>query len=255
MKAVIEELLESWTTEQRTVELRQRERRADATRFVAIHSLAAHVHRLGGAALILVGADRTLESMPIVRCAYESALTAMWLAQNEAGGGAFVSEFSRQQRATERSLAKSNNPKFASAVNLPYVDAPDIASNSAAQARAFEQMCGDFDGGVDLYIYYRLMSAYSHAGLRVVEEYIRPTEDGADVASLLKTPRFESGGMWLFFLAASLIWGGTAFDYIDVARRRRSDLRRAARTIGIVRDLQLTNAAQARSSRGAPRAT
>lgn len=254
LKAVIRDLLDGWSTEAGSVDLGQRNRRPDPGRFVAIHSLAAHVHRLGGAALMLSDAERPLEAMPLVRLAFESAITAMWLAQNEEGGRAFVNEFGRQQRAMRQALLKSSNPTFASGGNdLPYVDASDLHSNSDVQARAFQQMCEDFNGGTDLYIYYRLMSSYSHPGVRLVEEYIVPTDDGDDVKGLLNVPRFSPNGMWLFMLAASLIWAGTAFDYIEVTRKRRSELRTAARTIGVVRDLQLTPTATARSSKRAPR--
>lgn len=254
LTGVIRGLLDGWAIESESVDLGQRDRRPDPARFVAVHSLAAHVHRLADAALILMEADRPLEAMPLVRLAFESAITAMWLAQNEEGGRALVNEFSRQQRATRQSLSKSKNPAFAAQeLDLSYVDAPDLHSYSSAQARAFQQMCEDFNGGADLYIYYRLMSAFSHPGLRVIEEYILPSDEGDDVKGLLNVSRFSPSAMWLFFIAASVVWAGTAFDYIDVARRRRSQLRQAAKAIGVTRDLHLTSAAHLRSFKGQPR--
>lgn len=161
LKAVIRGLLDGWGVERESVDLGQRGRRPDPGRFVAIHSLVAHAHRLGGAALVLSDAERPLEAMPIVRLAFESSITAMWLAQNEEGGRAFANQFGRQQRAVRQSLLESKNPAFTSGgKDLPYVDASDLHSNSDAQARAFQQMCEGFNGGSDLCIYYRLMASY-----------------------------------------------------------------------------------------------
>ncbi len=246
---ILRGLLDSWGAARGQVALAQKGRRANASRFISIHSLAAHVHRLCSAGLILIEDQRNLEAMPVVRAAYESAITAVWLAQNEDGANALFNEFTRQQRAISMSLAKSRNPTFASGLDLPYTDTDELDTDSNAQARWFEKLCTDFNDGADLYIYYRQMSGYSHAGLRVIEEYIRPTEDRTDVQSLLKVSQFGPMDMWLFFLTASAIWAGSAFDYIDKDRARRSELRQAARDIGVVRDLKLTSDAERRTAR------
>lgn len=48
-------------------------------------------------------------------------------------------------------------------------------------------------------------------------------------------------------LALSLLWAGTAVDYIDVEKHhRRSETREAAKRLGIKRDLHLTKEAELR---------
>jgi hypothetical protein len=253
LAAVIRSLIEGWSAAPASgVTFGQKGRVPSRGRFVLIHSFAAHTHRLAAAALDMLDAGLTIEVLPLIRQALESALTAVWLAQNEDAGNAFANEHIRQRRSIRLSMERSPNPVFANgAATLPDVELEDLDSASNAQARSFQQLCDDLAGARDLYLYYRLLSEYIHPSMRLAEQYVLPDQDRNDIESLLLAPNTEIDTVWRWCLAASVLWAGTAVDYVDVSRRRRSELRAAARAIGTQRDLQLTPQALERVSRSA----
>lgn len=81
----------------------------------------------------------------------------------------------------------------------------------------------------------------------MIDRYTYAGPDG-DFAGLRRGPDRdrEASELIVFYACASLVWAGAAVDYIDPARTRRSDTRRAARRLGIPRDLHLTHDAQKR---------
>lgn len=253
LAAVTRSLIGGWSdAPAKGVTFGQKGRAPSRGRFVLIHSFAAHTHRLATAALDMLDAGLTIEVLPLIRQALESALTAVWLAQNEDAGNAFANEHIRQRRSITRSLERSQNPVFANgAAMLPDVELEDLDSASNAQARNFQQLCEDLAGARDLYLYYRLLSEYVHPSMRLAEQYVVPDQDRNDIESLLLVPNTQVDAVWRWCLAASVLWAGTAVDYVDVSRRRRSELRAAARVIGTQRDLQLTPEALERVSRSA----
>jgi hypothetical protein len=250
LAAITRSLIEGWSDAPAAgVTFGQKGRIPSRGRFVLIHSFAAHTHRLAAAALDMLDTGLTIEVLPLVRQALECALTAVWLAQNEDAGNAFANEHIRQRRSIRRSLERSPNPVFANgAATLPDVELEDLDSASNAQARNFQQRCEDLAGARDLYLYYRLLSEYIHPSMRLAEQYVLPDQDRNDIESLLLVPNTDVGTVWRWCLAASVLWAGTAVDYVDVSRRRRSELRAAALAIGTQRDLHLTPEAQQRVS-------
>lgn len=246
------ELMDSWEAHpDSSWEMGQRGQPPAEGRFLSIFGLAAHVHRLGRVVVSLRGEGVLFEAIPLVRLMLESSLTAMWLAQNSDGGGALANEEVRQHRNAVKTMAKSNSPAMrasAAASDLPRLDAERIETSSDQQARAFEALCNDLEpGGPDAYLNYRLMSRYSHAGIHLIEQYMTPNDTGDDVKGISVCPRpLLDEGLWLWYIVSSLIWAGTAMDYIDPDRTRRSQLREAANAVGIERDLHLAPAAQQR---------
>ena len=237
-------------------EFGQRERRPAEGRFLGVWGLVAHTHRLGDAVLKMRDDGLSLETLPLIRLMYESALTAVWMAQNEEAAAAFVNKEKAALRATVTTMSRSANPTIRNAAaqgGFPILDSPPIETDSDRQAKVFEALCNDLTpGGADAYLYYRMLCRYSHASVFVAEQYLVPSESGDEVTAVLAQPRDGAEPNWSFFLVASIIWAGRALDYIDPARQRRSQLRRAAREVGIAADLHLTDAARRRVEWAAP---
>jgi hypothetical protein len=227
----------------------QRDRRPDEGRFISVYGLAAHVHRIGEPALRMLADDLTLEAIPLVRLMYESALTSVWLAQNEEGARAFMNKEMASRKAIAETLGKAEAAWMRrSASSIPGIDDPKFDSGSDAQARYFERLCDDLTpGGADAYVNYRLLSRLSHASPQLLDRYTYGGPDG-DFEGLRVEPdrSRDSRELITFYAVASLIWAGTAVDYIDPARTRRSETRAAARRIGVPRDLHLTPEARRR---------
>lgn len=173
----------------------------------------------------------------------------MWLALTDDAGQAFYNEFSRARKAVSKSLSEAESAilrEGAASVYGAEVHRERMTSSSDEQAAKFFKMCEDFVSGADLYIYFRLMSEFCHPSLRIIEHYIEPNEEFTDVGRLLAQPRPTAPFIWAKIATQSLVWAGTAVDYIEVTRSRRSELREAARLLGMDRGLELTPAAQQR---------
>lgn len=243
-------LLGGWRRSiQGRVEFSQPGMRTNPGRFVAIRSLAAHTHTSTATVVALLRAGDTLSAMPVVRLAFECALRSMWLALTDDAGEAFYNEFGRGRKAVAKTLSEAESEILrdgASSVYGAEVYRERLTSSSDEQAAKFFMMCHDLVGGADLYVYYRLMSEFCHPSLRIVEHYVEPNETFTDVGRLLVQPQPTDPFIWAKMATQSLVWAGTAVDYIEVTRRRRSELREAARSLGMDRGFKLTPEAQQR---------
>jgi len=247
-KALALELLDGWDAYANTgdeVKLGQRGKKVDLARFISVWGLSNHVHRLGPPAMRMMEDGLAIESFPLIRAMYEGALTAVWLAQNTDAAAAFVNRETDSRAALADTLAKAQEPWFRDRADDFRGDLTKMDSASNAQAKHFEQLCNDLNpGGADAYVHYRLLSRYSHAAPEIVDRYVM-LGDGESPPTLRTVPNdvAEIRGLGGFYLTSSLVWAGAATDYIDPNRQRRSETRRAAKAIGIPRDLHLTAAA------------
>jgi hypothetical protein len=76
----------------------------------------------------------------------------------------------------------------------------------------------------------------SHPTAFLVDLYLeeRDTEIGIALRHVGDQPK---PGPYLAFVVASLIWAGRAVDFLDRTKSRRSELRSAARRLGITSEL------------------
>ena len=208
----------------------------------AVHGLTAHTHAVSRAALDLLAAGDTLVAMPLVRAAYEAAITAQWVAQARDGTHAMLNEDLQQRRNHVRHLDQAASSSFhdtAAGVAEKIVHELD----TAASVRTFQSICHDLRAGdFDAYIVYRAMSHLSHASPLVVDQYLDLLDEPPHLALRVQAKQPEAG-TWTFMVVASLVWAGRAMDYLDQDKRRRSELRDAARVLDIPDEFHLTEAA------------
>jgi hypothetical protein len=167
---------------------------------------------------------------------------ATWMALNsESVFGIYNAEV-RRRRAVRVTVSKTM--QFRDRLeHLPESDSELENVSSLPQAKNFEQLCGDLEpDGPTLYLLYRILSKTSHAGPYTIDQYMTaaepdPDDEGqpGDIDALHRLPLNPGIDPPLasFLAAASLVLAGRAVDFIDPARTRRSELRRAARTVGI----------------------
>ena len=227
-----------------------RERDYGPDHVLTVLGLAAHAHRMGHAVAQLVDAGFTIETAPMVRSIYEYGLTAQWMAQY--GGNALLGVLTEEvrQRAAAAALIE----------NLPSVrDRPGAeevlhglrenlgvpGTEAKHGARSFQELCRDLDEE-SLYLAYRALSGYVHAGPTTAAFY----REVGDEPGLQLTPReVEHDTTWLFHTCTGLVWAARAADLLDMQRPRRQPLRRAARTLGIPPELHLSANARKRRDR------
>jgi len=220
-------------------------------KMLTVFGLAAHAHYVGRAALGLLSDPKTtLAAVPLVRLAYEDAITAQWVAQSDDGAEAFYNEEARSREAAAKDLSATSHVILASVgAEILAKERTRLGTSSDAQARHFKQRCADLTpGGPELYAYYRILCMASHATPHTVERFIVPNEDRSAIAKLSKgaVPEPDEGSWLLYFLALSLVLAGRAVDYQDATKSRRSQLRDIASTIGATSELHLTPLAQKR---------
>ena len=244
MVELAEELLSTWLSPEvdQSFTVRRGEREATAQQFAAVHGLAAHVHQLASVAIAPLREHHVLEALPLIRAAYECALTAQWVAQTDDGASAFVNKDLRQRRRHVHTLESAVSQVFREA-------APNVAARimdelpTTASARNFETICLELQpGGKDAYAIYRMMSHLSHASVLVADQYLSALDRDPWVALRMEADQPDPA-TWTFFVPVTLVWAGRAVDFFDGTRRRRSQLRAAARELKVESALQLSDAA------------
>jgi hypothetical protein len=245
------QLLAGWHARMETPLVGTRRRPFTQPQLAVAHGLGAHVHYLAPPALDLLDRGVVLAALPLVRQCYEHAVTAQWVTQTADGAQAFINEDVRQRRAHIRTLERAVSNVFndaASAISDTLVEELE----TSATARRFDAICDDLrPGGADAYVSYGALSQFSHPSAVVVDSYLRLTVAPPGLG-LAAQPEEPNAAAWTHILASSLVWAGRAIDYMDKAHHRRSELRAAARELGITSELQLSDVAvkrQARSGR------
>ncbi|MGZ0712298.1 DUF6988 family protein (plasmid) [Coraliomargarita sp. W4R53] len=220
--------------------------KSDVARMESVVGLARHVHETARAIRLLVDSDHANAAVPLVRLVYECALTATWLVQSENHDGvkAFMHEYTRQQTNLQSVLKRSIVEIFSEGADDVAETNMDAHLGSADNARRFDLICEDLaPGGTDAYLYYKALSSYSHAGVRVVDLYFSAPAPGDQVPPPRREPRSALGEDLLLFLSnASMVWSGRAVTYISKNQSYRGTLRRAARALEVTPEIQLSSA-------------
>lgn len=198
------------------------------SRSATIVALAAHAHRLVDGALSLIVERRLVrESAPLVRGAFENAITAQWLYQyDEAALNAFLNESSRQSRNFLQAALENNWIDEVRAGALRNASLDSVAPTEIDDAgRIFHRRCLDLDGpGPVLYAYYRALSALTHPGSATVSFY-------ADLSSTPPTITLSPNAtnsernLLLLLSAFACIWAGRIVDLNDQQHPNRENYR------------------------------
>lgn len=217
---------------------------SDIARIAIVDGLVRHVHETARAVITLIDSEQVTATASIVRQMYECALTAVWLTQStdDHGVRALLSEHVRTRRALQNDARQAASPTFRDgADDLPDTD-PTPFLGSLDSVRNFKGICLDLaPGGVDAYVYYRLLSTYSHASLGVTDLYFAPSAEGGYLPQRRDQPRTPiSADTMLFFAAISMVWSARAYTYMSKNQAHRSVLRSAARELGINPEISLS---------------
>lgn len=226
----------------------QRDQRPDVVRFVSVVGFAGHVHHLIAAALDPIRQGNELIFTPLLRLAYESTLTATWMALNNESTLALHNKEIRARGSLLRTASQTK--QFAERVaEFPALDEKISEVSSDDQARKFYRLCADLaPDGQTIYLLYRILSKKSHPSGFVVDHFVSMNSDGTVKAIALKPTRSQQNDpdIMLFIAVMCLVYAGRAVDFIEPSHPRRSELRRAARSIGIPPELSLTPEAHQR---------
>lgn len=223
---------------------------------ITVHGLVAHCHRLAEAVLLLDSKGYRLEVNPLVRAAYESALTAAWLAHVPDAPEAFVNkewDNRRRQLAGIEAAWGNEIPEAevdAAVAQLPGEPHPTLSKKSADN---FERLCEDLDpGGKQAYGIYRMLCSNAHPSAWVAEHYLRLGAEG-ELPKLLNYPnRFGDDDTFeLQMLGASVVWSERAMLSLAEAPSAEllNKLESASNELGVAAELTASAAGKDRVSR------
>ncbi|MBH0118519.1 hypothetical protein I0Q12_02775 [Rhodococcus sp. CX] len=111
-------------------------------------------------------------------------------------------------------------------------------------------MLADLEGGSELYAVYRYLCGFTHASPTLTDQYLHLDESPGSIGyGFDPHPPELDRAPHIRFVASSMLWALSAVRFIlKDGKTLRSDLRNAARELGIRPDLQLTAKALARQN-------
>jgi len=220
-----------------------------------VYALAAHTHKLGFAVLEMRKARFTIEIVPLVRAAYEAALTASWIAQVPDALPAYLNRNHNQQKALRDTIKKAGWASGAQVIPADELEPYLVSDLSKHGANYVNRLCEDFASGDGMYGLYRGLSWMTHPTAAVTDMYLEMRE-GNDIPVLHTTARTDLDGSsmatWLHVLCSSLVWSARALNLIDAERASSNDRRRlrdAAKTLRIDEFLRVTEDAKFRGQK------
>lgn len=209
----------------------------------------AHVHRLAASVRLLVENGLAFESVALVREAYETAITTSWIGQNPIASRAMVNDYVNKRRVLRDEFASTANRVFkdgaAGVVVEDHLVRPTVQDQ---RAKRLQTLCGDFEpAGNDLYAVYRWLSSYSHPGVKVADRYLDP--ETSPKGPVLLRARYDEGPsaeLLLHMTAMTMVWAGSAVNFLARDQARRDWLRGVARRLGGPAILELNAKAKQR---------
>lgn len=249
-RAWSQQLLEHWDAHQSSQDkffIKRGNRTAYEQQFTLVYGLVCQAHESARGYLAALDVVPAMAATPMLRACYEQSITAHWVAQVDDAYLGVGKEYVRLRSNLAAGLRESAVQYFRDNAHVvevaSRVDLEELETHSALPARRFDLLCEDLaPGGKEAYLYYRVMSMESHASPMVVDQWV-DVADGPEQKLLLNpVPRDRPEESWLYLLAASLIWAGRALDFFDGHRTRRNYLRSMAREVGVVPQLELSDA-------------
>lgn len=209
-------------------------------RIYAVYALAAHVHSLSPSVVNLFREGVAFTAIPLVRVMYECALTSQWIQLRSDAANAFLNRDIKRRQALERTLPRASSRVFQES-SVAGVDVDELETAATGPAGNFERLCDELTpGGTDAYIYYRIMSWYSHPSVALVDRYLIPGEDEELPAVSEEPVTSESDLTFLYLAVCSMVWSGNAVDAFDTQRTRKVQLQAVADELGIQAELGIS---------------
>lgn len=250
LRALCADLLEDWhatlASADGSLSLGREDQDVDPVRFATAFAFVAHAHHLVETACRLLHEKDYAAAVPLLRVAYESAITAVWAADSPEAAKALELEMLRGVRNLRAGLLETGLFEDI-LVKIPEpterLTMDDVAKEAQRQVRRFNEMCDALEPEpVWLYQQFRLLSSYAHPSGSVIKMFAPDDGDG-----LLATPAAVDGDAflsWWFSAAMILLHGGQALDRLDRDGTRRGTLTAAGELLGWETPLRLKSSAR-----------
>ncbi|NVM96077.1 DUF5677 domain-containing protein [Arthrobacter wenxiniae] len=194
-----------------------------------IWSFVNHAVNLMRTVIELSEKDRMLQAMPLIRLMVENAMTAIWLYLEPSNATAIIKEGFRQRRAAFENLVETEAEGFDHS-DIDEIDG--ILATLDINLPSFEQRCRHIVGGLQIYIHWRLLSTYSHAGMGLGDFYLEEITDRPGLA-FAPDAKIQGHESWLGTALCMLVAAMKVCNLIDGKGSLKSQIEQAERKIGV----------------------
>lgn len=207
---------------------------ADPARFATTFAFVAHAHHLVKAACELLANGDYASAVPLLRVAYESAISAVWSADSTEATKAIELELMRGAKNLRMGLVETG--LFEGVLDqLPEpterLALEDVDREAIDQARRFNRMCEALEPeGVWVYQQFRLLSGLAHPSGSVISMFV---PGSGELVHASPVPAGSASYLsWWHAAGMTLLHAGQALDRLDPEGRRTETLKRAGVVLG-----------------------
>lgn len=208
-----------------------------------IWSYTQHAVELVRSILELSKQDRIVITIPLIRLTLESAMTAIWLYLTPSAARAVIHEGLRQRQAALKEVIELGTDGFDDR-NLSSIakQLDEFAADSLPAGKSFCERCRAIVDGPGVYATWRVMSSFSHAGMAMGDFYlttVEPKPDAPTGIALNSAAKMDHHEAWLGTAVCMLLAALKVCDLIDGEGRRKNQIAKAAKRMGITLDFAL----------------
>lgn len=215
--------------------------RFDRTQSALLLGYCAHIMQLSMSIRLLLGEGHVVQSIPLVRMAYETSLTQNWVyISGPDAPRAIANEYGRSRKNLQTTMKESGVPHLVkNADTLAGLDHETLDTTSQEQARFVNRMINDFRQGKDLYSYYRMLSEYCHPSVTVADLYLSSPEhgEGNGMPIFSSTPSDFPSNQLAYFTLFSACRAVYALTTTLTDHRAKNSIRHIARECDVVLDM------------------
>lgn len=229
----IDRLVQSWRRE----ESREFEMSLEkgVSRGVLIWAMTKHSVELTESILILDKADKTKYAGSLVRLLLECAITTTWLAVQDDSDSALLHAHFRNRGNVLKDFPAPLHEANPEVLRLIEDELREYEEYKRDEGKYIEKRAKALAGGEELYLYYRILSANSHAGVSIAEGEISEVQKTEKFPLGIRLgnegdPEFERNllGMTLIWLIMCM----RAHNVIDARGRHKTQVEDAIRRVG-----------------------
>lgn len=206
------------------------------TRFVVVYGLACHADMLSREVLPLL--DTTdprprLAAVAIVRAIFEAGLTAQWISRTPLAELRIAKRHRDVQREITSELRQSSVPLLRDSVDIRegwYDESEFVTDPSMPPSASVKSICDGLEGGVDLYLIYRMLCGNVHPGVEAIDPWLSASTNDESKVLIRVDPHEQWRGELLSFVCLwGVLWSSIALDDLVKNHPRRNLLNRTSK--------------------------